>query len=113
MQVFFKVNENGSRGVYRVAADAGLPRLTVRFVAMVPPGADVQHEAKPVNAVLMPGSTVEFVVERVGENWRTIVRSGDELLGGEPVGDESAGGEPVGDESAGDRPSGDKRGGSR
>ena len=113
MQIFFKVNEDGDGGVYRVTADAEFPRLDVRFVAMVPPGADVQHEAEPVNAVLAPGSAVEFVVERVGESWRTIVLTGDELLGDESVGDEPGGDEPGGGEPSGDRPSGDKRGGTR
>ncbi len=88
MQVFFKVNEDGDGGVYRVRADAECPRLEIRFVAMVPPGADVQQEAESVNAVLAPGSTVEFIVEKVGENWQTVAIAVDESAGDGSLGDE-------------------------
>jgi len=88
MQIFFKVNEDEDGGVYRMTTDARFPRLAVRFVAMVPPGAGVQHEAEPVSAVLAPDSTVEFIVKKVGESWKAVVLTGDELAGDESVGNE-------------------------
>ncbi len=68
-------NAAGPRGVYRVAAGDDLPELTVRFTAMVPPGAAVQSRGDTVEAVLAPGCGLEFVVEPAGDGWRTIVSS--------------------------------------
>jgi len=70
-----KPNAGGPRGVYRIAAGEGLPELTVRFTPMVPPGADVQRRGETVEAALVPGSALEFVVEPDGDDWRTTVSS--------------------------------------
>jgi len=66
-------NPEAPSGVYRIAAGDDLPELTVRFTAMVPPGADVQRRGETVEAVLIPGSALEFVVEPDGDDWRTTV----------------------------------------
>lgn len=67
-------NVSGASGVYRVAADADTPSLTVRFVPMVPPGADTQSPGAPVEAALEPGRALEFLVELDGSDWKTTVR---------------------------------------
>ena len=61
------------RGVYRIAANEGLPELVVRFTAMIPPGAVMQTRGETVEAVLAPGSVLEFIVEPDGDEWRTTV----------------------------------------
>ncbi len=66
-------NPDGPSGVYRIAAGDDLPELTVRFTAMVPPGAAEQRRGDTVEAALAPGSALEFIVEPDGDGWRTTV----------------------------------------
>ncbi len=68
-------NAERPSGVYRIAAGNDLPELTVRFTAMVPPGAAAQRRGETVEAVLVPGSALEFVVEPSGDGWSTTVSS--------------------------------------
>ncbi|MCD4691062.1 hypothetical protein K8S17_06315, partial [bacterium] len=73
VSLFFRTNAAGTSGVYRIAADEDMPELTIRFTAMVPPGANEQSAAGGAEAVLAPGGALEFRVEPDGDGWRTSV----------------------------------------
>jgi glycogen debranching enzyme len=77
--LFYEVAEDGSRAEYSLAGDPALPGLTVRFAARVPPGGESAPGVARAEAVLKPGATLSFVVERDGGGWRArVARPGRE-----------------------------------
>ncbi len=76
-QVFYQERPGGG-GTYRIAFDDGVPWLTVRFSSMIV-GDDGRGERSPwAEAILEPGGSLEFSVERRSELWTVDVSDGIE-----------------------------------
>jgi hypothetical protein len=76
--VLHAVNADGSEACTSLTSDRGVPLLTVRFTPCVPPGFGVTEEAETVEAVLTPGGSLEFAVEKKDGAWSVrVVSEGD------------------------------------
>jgi hypothetical protein len=76
--VLHHFDESGKRACTRLVLSETAPPLTVRYTALVPPGAYAQQEVETIEFQLRPMESAELVVEKTRSGWTARVASPEE-----------------------------------